>query len=107
MKKAKEQKKLKAGDEAIVNTYGQQGTLLRNDGKGQWRARLGVLKMNVSEEDMMPVTPQKEARPRATTVRSAENNHVGTQLDLRGKHYEEALAKVDQCIDATTLTGYP
>ena len=107
LKKAKEQKKLKAGDEVIVNTYGQRGTLLKDKGKGQWQVQLGILKMNVSEEDMTPVAPQKEAKPRVTTVRSAESSHVGTQLDLRGKRYEEALAEVDQYIDAAILAGYP
>ncbi|MDK4398732.1 endonuclease MutS2 [Enterococcus faecalis] len=107
LKKAKEQKKLKAGDEVIVNTYGQRGTLLKGTGKGQWQVQLGILKMNVSEEDMTPVAPQKEAKPRVTTVRSAESSHVGTQLDLRGKRYEEALAEVDQYIDAAILAGYP
>lgn len=107
LKKAKEQKKLKAGDEVIVNTYGQRGTLLKDNVKGQWQVQLGILKMNVSEEDMTPVAPQKEAKPRVTTVRSAESSHVGTQLDLRGKRYEEALAEVDQYIDAAILAGYP
>ncbi len=107
LKKAKEQKKLKAGDEVIVNTYSQRGTLLKDNGKGQWQVQLGILKMNVSEEDMTPVAPQKEAKPRVTTVRSAESSHVGTQLDLRGKRYEEALAEVDQYIDAAILAGYP
>ncbi|WP_270271980.1 endonuclease MutS2 [Enterococcus faecalis] len=107
LKKAKEQKKLKAGDEVIVNTYGHRGTLLKDNGKGQWQVQLGILKMNVSEEDMTPVAPQKEAKPRVTTVRSAESSHVGTQLDLRGKRYEEALAEVDQYIDAAILAGYP
>lgn len=44
LKKAKEQKKLKAGDEVIVNTYGQRGTLLKDNGKGQWQVQLGILK---------------------------------------------------------------
>lgn len=86
---------------------GQRGTLLKGNGKGQWQVQLGILKMNVSEEDMTPVAPQKEAKPRVTTVRSAESSHVGTQLDLRGKRYEEALAEVDQYIDAAILAGYP
>ena len=53
---------------------------------------IGHFKMNVSEEDMTPVAP-KEAKPRVTTVRSAESSHVGTQLDLRGnatkKHWQK------------------
>ena len=36
--------KLKGGDEVIVNTYGQRGTLLKDNGKGQWQVQLGILK---------------------------------------------------------------
>lgn len=107
LKKAKEQKKLKVGDEVIVNTYGQRGVLLKDTGKGQWQVQLGILKMAVSEDDMTPVAPQKEEKPRVTTVRSSQDSHVATQLDLRGKRYEEALAEVDQYLDAAILAGYP
>lgn len=60
LKKAKEQKKLKAGDEVIVNTYGQRGTLLKDNGKRTMASPIGHFKMNVSEEDMTPVAPQKK-----------------------------------------------
>ena len=59
LKKAKEQKKLKAGDEVIVNTYGQRGTLLKATAKDNGKS-IGHFKMNVSEEDMTPVAPQKK-----------------------------------------------
>ena len=59
LKKAKEQKKLKAGDEVIVNTYGQRGTLLKTTAKDNGKSN-GHFKMNVSEEDMTPVAPQKK-----------------------------------------------
>ncbi|MGH2233721.1 hypothetical protein ACQ1ZI_19480, partial [Enterococcus faecalis] len=75
-------------------------TLLKDNGKGQSQVHLGILKVTVSEEDMTPVAPQKDAKPRVTTVRSAASSHVGTLLDLRGKRYERALTEVDQNIDA-------
>lgn len=51
--------KLKAGDEVIVNTYGQRGTLLKTTAKDNGKS-IGHFKMNVSEEDMTPVAPQKK-----------------------------------------------
>ena len=42
-----------------------------------------------------------------STVRSNTASHVATQLDLRGKRYEEALNEVDQYLDAAILAGYP
>ncbi|NLM67599.1 MAG: endonuclease MutS2, partial [Enterococcus sp.] len=41
------------------------------------------------------------------TMRSSQESHVATQLDLRGKRYEEALNEVDQYIDAALLANYP
>lgn len=107
LKKAKEQKTLKPGDEVLVTTYGQRGTLLRKNGN-QWQVEIGILKMNVSENELMPVTPQKETKQRVVhAVRSESTSHVSNQLDLRGKRYEEALNEVDQYLDAAILAGYP
>lgn len=107
LKKAKEQKKLKVGDEVIVNTYGQRGTLLKKSGTDSWQVQLGILKMTVSEDDMTLVGKEKEPTQKITAIRSAESSHVSNQLDLRGKRYEEALAEVDQYLDAAILAGYP
>lgn len=107
LKKAKEQKTLKPGDEVLVTTYGQRGTLLRKNGE-QWQVEIGILKMNVSESELTPVAPQKEPKQRVIhAVRSESASHVSNQLDLRGKRYEEALSEVDQYLDSAILAGYP
>ncbi|MGC5572273.1 Smr/MutS family protein, partial [Enterococcus faecium] len=107
LKKAKEQKTLKPGDEVLVTTYGQRGTLLRKNGN-QWQVEIGILKMNVSEDELTPVAPQKEPTQRVIhAVRSESSSHVPNQLDLRGKRYEEALSEVDQYLDSAILAGYP
>ncbi|MFP3774435.1 endonuclease MutS2 [Enterococcus mundtii] len=107
LKKAKEQKTLKPGDEVLVTTYGQRGTLLRKNGN-QWQVEIGILKMNVSESELTPIAPQKEPQQRVIhTVRSDAHSTVSNQLDLRGKRYEEALNEVDLYLDAAILAGYP
>lgn len=106
LKKAKEQKKLKIGDEVLVTTYGQRGTLLRDVGNHEWQVQLGILKMTVNENDMAFIAPEKEVAQRVTTVQSDQASHVPSQLDLRGQRYEEALAEVDQYLDAAILAGY-
>ncbi|MGX7196496.1 endonuclease MutS2 [Enterococcus olivae] len=108
LKKAKASKKLKAGDEVLVTSYGQRGELIKSIGNGQWEVQLGILKMKVDEEDIQPVAPVKELVQRIVhSVRSADSSHVSNQLDLRGKRYEEALNEVDQYLDAAILAGYP
>lgn len=107
LKKAREQKKLSVGDEVLVETYGQRGTLVKKIQGNQWQVQLGILKMTVNTEDMTPIASSKETVQRVVSIRSSETSHVPNQLDLRGKRYEEALAEVDQYIDAALLAGYP
>jgi DNA mismatch repair protein MutS2 len=108
LQKAKKQKTFKVDDEVLVTTYGQRGTLIKKAGNGKWQVQLGILKMEVSENDMRIVEPEKEQKPRIHAgVRSQTASHVNPQLDLRGKRYEEALAEVDQYLDAALLANYP
>ncbi|EEV33158.1 DNA mismatch repair protein MutS [Enterococcus gallinarum EG2] len=108
LQKAKAAKTLKVGDEVLVTSYGQRGTLIKKMGQSQWQVQLGILKMTLPESDLQPAAPVKEPVQRVVhTVRSAESSHVPNQLDLRGKRYEEALNEVDQYLDATILAGYP
>ncbi|AQP54110.1 endonuclease MutS2 [Vagococcus penaei] len=110
LKKAKAKKQFKVGDDVLVETYGQRGNLVKKVGNHDWQVQLGILKMTVSEDDMTVIAPEKETRVRITGVRSdsgGSRSSVKTQLDLRGKRYEEAVAELDQYIDAALLAGYP
>ncbi|MCC4045770.1 endonuclease MutS2 [Enterococcus gallinarum] len=108
LQKAKAAKTLKVGDEVLVTSYGQRGTLIKKMGESQWQVQLGILKMTLPESDLQPAAPVKEPVQRVVhSVRSAESSHVPNQLDLRGKRYEEALNEVDQYLDAAILAGYP
>lgn len=110
LKKAKEKKNFKAGDDVLVEAFGQRGTLISKTGNKEWQVQLGILKMAVSEDGMTLLAPEKEPTRRMTTVKSdggGSRSSVKTQLDLRGKRFEEALGEVDQYIDAALLAGYP
>ena len=108
LQKAKQAKKLKAGDEVLVASYGQRGILIKKMSDHNWQVQLGILKMTLPESELQSVAPVKEPVQRVvSTVRSDNSSHVATQLDLRGKRYEEALNEVDQYLDAAILAGYP
>ena len=107
LQKAKTQKTLQVGDDVLVEAFGQRGTLLEKLPKNEWLVQLGILKMNISEGGLTPVAPEKVVpQKHITTVRSSGGPRVSTQLDLRGKRYEEALQEVDQYIDAAIMSGY-
>ncbi|MBO1308458.1 endonuclease MutS2 [Enterococcus sp. 669A] len=107
LQKAKAKKQFKEGDEVIVETYGQRGTLLKKMGNSDWQVQIGILKMTISEEDMTLTAPIEEPQQRVITgVQRGAGSQVKAELDLRGKRYEEALAEVDQYIDAALLANY-
>lgn len=109
LQKAKKEKQFKAGDEVLVIPYNQRGELLDKIGKNQWQVQLGILKMDVDEEDLQAIAPTKEAAgpKRHVSTLNSSGPHVSSQLDLRGKHYEDALSELDQYLDAAILAGYP
>lgn len=110
LQKAKAKKNFKEGDDVKVETFGQRGTLLKKVGNTDWQVQLGILKMTINEDDMTLLAPEKESTMRVTGVRSSgggARQAVSTQLDLRGKRYEAALADLDQYIDAALLANYP
>ncbi|MBE9388379.1 endonuclease MutS2 [Vagococcus salmoninarum] len=107
LQKAKEKKTFQAGDEVLVEAFGQRGTLLKKVGNQDWQVQLGILKMAVSESGMTLLTPEKPAPvQQLSTVRSSGGPKISTQLDLRGQRYEDALQEVDQYIDAAIMAGY-
>ncbi|EOH96231.1 endonuclease MutS2 [Enterococcus pallens] len=107
LQKAKAKKQFKEGDEVLVETYGQRGTLLKKMSNNDWQVQIGILKMTISEDDMTLTTPLEEPKQRVITgVQRGAGSRVKTELDVRGKRYEAALAEVDQYIDAALLANY-
>lgn len=69
---------------------------------------MGIIKMKIANEDLEKQKVVEDNRPQrhVTTVNSGGARHVKAQLDLRGKRYEEAMAEVDQYVDAALLANY-
>lgn len=112
LRREKEKKKFKSGDEVITESYGQRGVLVEKAGKDHWVVQLGIMKMKLPEADLRKIQPEpeketKRKKRQIATVRSQSQSHVATQLDLRGFRYEEALRELDSYLDAALLAGYP
>lgn len=107
LKREKAKHDFHEGDEVLVKSYGQPGTLVRKMGNHSWEVQIGILKMKLEESDLekggVP-QPKKPARPRVSRTKSAG---ISPTLDLRGQRYEEAMHNVDQYIDAALVSGYP
>ena len=62
--------------------------------------------MKIAIEDLAPIAETQETKQQVI-VKSARSSHVSSELDLRGKRYEEAMKDLDLYIDAAILANYP
>lgn len=111
LQKAKKIKELKAGDEIVVQSYNQQGTLLKKHKNGQWEVQLGILKMLVDEDDLVKTertqaAQEKKKKIQKTKAVGASKANVKSKLDLRGERYEIALARLDKYLDEAVLANF-
>ena len=108
LRKEKAKHDFRAGDDVLVKSYGQQGTLLRKDKNHTWDVQIGILKMQIEEADLEKATPVKQDKNQYQThVSRTRSTGMSPTLDLRGHRYEEAMTEVDRYIDSALLAGYP
>lgn len=113
LRRAKQKHHLKVGDAVKVKSYGQMGTLLSQRGKHKWEVQLGILKMEIDDQDLERISKkelaqadhQKEARPKR--VRTVQTRRTSARLDLRGQRYEPAMANLSSFIDHALLNNLP
>ncbi|TKD70361.1 endonuclease MutS2 [Pseudalkalibacillus hwajinpoensis] len=94
------------GDEVKVISFNQKGHIVEQVGKNEYQVQLGIMKMNVKSNDLEAIKskPVVERKP-LVTVRGSDSS-VKTELDLRGKRYEDAQMEVERYIDDALLAGY-
>ncbi len=61
LKKAKKARAPKVGDEILVISYGQRGTLVKQLKDGRWEAQVGLIKMTLEEKEFNLIKAEKEA----------------------------------------------
>lgn len=106
-KNSKQKRKLQPGDEVMITTFGQKGTLLEKMGENEWQVQAGVLKMKVAEKDMEFIKSEPKPEPKPLATVKGRDYHVGLELDIRGERYEDALREVEKYIDDALLANYP
>lgn len=110
LQKAKKKRAPKVGDDIIVLSYGQRGTLTNQLKDGRWEAQVGLIKMTLEEREFDLVQAQQEApvkKKQVNVVKRAGGKGPQARLDLRGKRYEEAMEALDAFIDQALLNNMP
>ena len=108
LQKAKKKRAPKVGNDIIVLSYGQRGTLTNQLKDGRWEAQVGLIKMTLEEKEFDLVQAQQEApvkKKQVNVVKRAVGKAPQARLDLRGKRYEEAMEALDAFIDQALLNN--
>lgn len=109
LKKAKKARAPKVGDEILVISYGQCGTLVKQLKDGRWEAQVGLIKMTLEEKEFNLIKVEKEAaqpkKRQVNVVKRSNTSGPRARLDLRGKRYEEAMQELDGFIDQALLNN--
>ena len=106
LRKEKAKKALQVGQSVEVLSFGQRGTLVERVSDEEWVVQMGIIKMKIAIEDLAPIAEAQEAKQQVI-VKSARSSHVSSELDLRGKRYEEAMKDLELYLDAAILANYP
>ena len=106
LRKEKAKKALQVGQSVEVLSFGQRGTLVERVNDKEWVVQMGIIKMKIAVEDLSPIAEAQEAKQQVI-VKSARASHVSSELDLRGKRYEEAMKDLELYLDAAILANYP
>ena len=108
LQQAKKNRVPKVGDDILVTSYGQRGTLVKQLKDGRWEAQVGLIKMTLEEQEFNLLKAEKEAQPKrkqVNVVKRTNTNGPKARLDLRGKRYEEAMEELDAFIDQALLNN--
>lgn len=106
LRKEKAKKALQVGQSVEILSFGQRGTLVEKVNDKEWVVQMGIIKMKIDIEDLSPIAEAQEAKQQVI-VKSARASHVSSELDLRGKRYEEAMKDLELYLDAAILANYP
>jgi DNA mismatch repair protein MutS2 len=99
--------RLEPGDEVRVLSLGQKGQVVELSGD-EVVVQLGILKTKVNRADVERIgpAPKKQQQPAAAaTVKRSRDDHVRTELDLRGQNLEESLIEVDRFLDESLMSN--
>ena len=108
LQQAKKNRAPKVGDDILVTSYGQRGTLVKQLKDGRWEAQVGLIKMTLEEQEFNLLKAEKEQQPKrkqVNVVKRANTAGPKARLDLRGKRYEEAMEELDGFIDQALLNN--
>jgi len=96
---------IKVGDEVMVTSFGQKGTVLEKVSENEFLVQMGIMKMKVKRDDMNVLKQANTPPPVQYTSVKRSRHVVKMELDLRGYNVEDAIREIDQYLDEALLAG--
>ncbi|WP_028593035.1 endonuclease MutS2 [Paenibacillus assamensis] len=108
-KQAKAPREIGPGDEVRVYSLNQKGHVVEMAGATEAIVQLGIMKMKVRKDDLELIAAAKpmeyEKQKSGSKVKRSRDEHVRSELDLRGENVEEAIIEVDRFLDEALLSN--
>jgi DNA mismatch repair protein MutS2 len=95
---------LAEGMDVVVRGTGKRGTILRKARGGRWLVETDTLRGTFRPTELEPAPPKAEEREPSLSIREEVASEPPVfELDVRGKHLEEALNMLERQIDRAML----
>ncbi len=105
-----ETRELEVGDEIKHRTIQQPGHIVEKKNEHEYVIQVGMMKLTAKRKDLTFIKKQADAEqsePAVThMVRMSSNQGVKTELDLRGKRYEDAMSDLEKYLDEALMQGH-
>lgn len=105
-----ETRELEVGDEIKHRTIQQPGYIVEKKNDHEYVIQVGMMKLTAKRKDLTFIKKQAEAEHSEPAVshmvRMSSNQGIKTELDLRGKRYEDAMSDLEKYLDEALMQGH-
>ena len=100
-------KDIKAGDTVKIPSLNQEGIVLENvDKSGDVMVQIGIMKMKLPKKSLIKIEREEEEnKNKAAKILREKSQNISTEIDLRGRNFEEAKMEVDKYLDDAYISG--
>jgi DNA mismatch repair protein MutS2 len=104
--KGKSAKKISPGDWVLIKSMNQKANVLSiADKDGNVMVEAGIMKLRVSQSDLMPIEVEDEKKSYSTKNISRKAAGIKSSIDVRGMTAEEAMLDVEKYLDDASLAN--
>lgn len=100
-------KDIKVGDTVKIPSLNQEGIVLENvDKSGDVMVQIGIMKMKLPKKSLIKIEREEEEnKNKAAKILREKSQNISTEIDLRGRNFEEAKMEVDKYLDDAYISG--